>query len=205
MKKYKPKTWFIYARLFIVFVIIFAVGRATNVVYDVISATNENEKKALDVAVIEYNKEDIFLEENSVLAKYLSLPEKGFVVTNNNKKYELTNEDYNLLVAVVASESNKTEDDILAVMSVILNRCDGSGKNPIEIITAKGQFSGYLHGYYLRYMNADGSLTSNTSVVQEVVNDALEGVRNNNYYSFRSWNTYSYSENYISEYGNRFK
>ncbi len=205
MKKYKPKKWFIYTRLFIVFAIIFAIGRATNVVYDVISATNENENKALDVAVIEINKEDIYESENSVLAKYSNLPEKGFNVTRNNKKYELSNEDYNLLVAVVSSESNKTKDDILAVMSVILNRADGSGKSPIEIITAKGQFSGYLKGYYLRYMNVDGSLTSATNGVQEVVNDALDGIRNNNYYSFRSWNTYSYSENYISEYGNRFR
>lgn len=205
MKKYKPKTWFIYARLIVVFVIIFAVGRATNVVYDVIRATNENENKALDVAIIEYNKEDIYREENSVLAKYTNLPEKGFLVTNNNKKYELSNEEYNLLVAVVSSESNKTRDDILAVMSVILNRCDGSNQTPTQIITARGQFSGYLKGYYLRYLNADGSLTDNTNVVKEVVNDSLNGIRNNNYYSFRSWNTYSYSENYISVYGNRFK
>lgn len=205
MKKYKPKKWFIYTRLIIVFGIIFVMSRTTNVVYSVIQAPNQNERKALDVAVIEDNKEDIYLEENSVLKKYLNLPEKGFEVTNNNKKYELSPEDYTLLVAVISSESNKTRDDILAVTSVILNRSDHSGKTPVEVVTARGQFSGYWAGYYKRYLNADGSLTANTNVVQEVVNDALNGVRNNKYYSFRSWNTYSFSENYISNYGNRFR
>ena len=190
MKKYKPKKWFIYTRLFVVFVIIFALGRTTNVVYNVIEASDQNEKKALDLAV---------------LAKYLNLPEKGFNVTNTNKKYELSPADFTLLVAVISSESSKQIDDILAVTSVILNRCDGSGKTPVQIITAPGQFSGYLDGYYLRYLNADGSLTANTALVQEVVTDALNGIRNNSYYSFRSWNSYSYSDNYVSERGNRFK
>lgn len=204
MKKYKPKKWFTYTRLFIVFMIIFTLGRTTNVVYSVVNSKDENENKALDHKVIAENKEDIYYEENPVLTKYLSIPEKGFVVSNNNTKYSLSTEDFNLLVAVVSSESNKKLDDIMAVMSVILNRCDRSGKTPVEVITAPGQFSGYLQGYYRNYLNADNTLKSNTTLVQEVVNDALNGVRNNKYYSFRSWNSYYYGENYIVEYGNRF-
>ena len=204
MKKYKPKKWFTYTRLFMVFMIIFALGRTTNVLYSVVDSKNQNEKKALDHKVIAENKEDIYYEENPILTKYLNVPEKGFVVTNTNTKYVLSQEDYNLLVAVVSSESNKQKDDIMAVISVILNRCDRSGKTPVEVITAPGQFSGYLDGYYLRYLNADNTLKSNTTLVQEVVNDALNGVRNNNYYSFRSWGSTYYSENYVVEYGNRF-
>lgn len=204
MKKYKPKKWFTYTRLFIVFMIIFTLGRTTNVVYNVVNSKDENENKALDHKVIAENKEDIYYEENPVLTKYLSIPEKGFVVSNNNTKYNLSTEDFNLLVAVVSSESNKKLDDIMAVMSVILNRCDRGGKTPVEVITAPGQFSGYLQGYYRNYLNADNTLKSNTTLVQEVVNDALNGVRNNKYYSFRSWNSYYYGENYIVEYGNRF-
>lgn len=204
MKKYKPKKWFTYTRLFIVFMIIFSLGRTTNVVYNVVNSKDENENKALDHKVIAENKEDIYYEENPVLTKYLSIPEKGFVVSNNNTKYSLSTEDFNLLVAVVSSESNKKLDDIMAVMSVILNRCDRGGKTPVEVITAPGQFSGYLQGYYRNYLNADNTLKSNTTLVQEVVNDALNGVRNNKYYSFRSWNSYYYGENYIVEYGNRF-
>ena len=204
MKKYKPKKWFTYTRLFMVFMIIFALGRTTNVLYSVVDSKNQNEKKALDHKVIAENKEDIYYEENPILTKYLNVPEKGFVVTNTNAKYVLSQEDYNLLVAVVSSESNKQKDDIMAVISVILNRCDRSGKTPVEVITAPGQFSGYLDGYYLRYLNVDNTLKSNTTLVQEVVNDALNGVRNNNYYSFRSWGSTYYSENYVVEYGNRF-
>ena len=204
MKKYKPKKWFTYTRLFMVFMIIFALGRTTNVLYSVVDSKNQNEKKALDHKVIAENKEDIYYEENPILTKYLNVPEKGFVVTNTNTKYVLSQEDYNLLVAVVSSESNKQKDDIMAVISVILNRCDRSGKTPVEVITAPGQFSGYLDGYYLRYLNADNTLKSNTTLVQEVVNDALNGVRNNNYYSFRSWGSTYYSENYVVEYGTRF-
>lgn len=204
MKKYKPKKWFTYTRLFIVFMIIFTLGRTTNVVYNVVNSKDENENKALEHKVIAENKEDIYYEENPVLTKYLSIPEKGFIVSNNNTKYSLSTEDFNLLVAVVSSESNKKLDDIMAVMSVILNRCDRGGKTPVEVITAPGQFSGYLHGYYRNYLNADNTLKSNTTLVQEVVNDALNGVRNNKYYSFRSWNSYYYGENYIVEYGNRF-
>lgn len=204
VKKYKPKKWFTYTRLIFVFMVIFALGRTTDHVYEVIQSPNQNEQKALDVAVIEDNKEDIYVEENSTLAKYLSVPERGFVVTEGNRKYELSESDYNLLVAVISSESNKQRDDILAVTSIILNRSDGSGKSPVEVVSAPNQFTGYLAGHYLRYMNEDGSLTANTALVQEVVSDALNGIRNNSYYSFRSWNSYSYSDNYIVEFGNRF-
>ena len=203
-KRYKPKKWFTYTRLGLIFVVIFALSKTTNVVYSSITAENNNEVKALEHKVIDENKEDIYIEENSVLKKYMNLPEKGFEVTNNNNKYELSPSDFNLLVAVIAAESNRYKDDILAVSSVILNRSDLSGKSPIEVITSRGQFSGYLDGYYLRYLNADGSLTPNTSVVQEVVTDALNGVRNNRYYSFRSWGTYFYSDNYIADGGNRY-
>ncbi len=203
-KRYKPKKWFAYTRLGLIFVVIFALSKTTNVVYSSITAENNNEVKALEHKIIDENKEDIYIEENSVLKKYMNLPEKGFEVTNNNNKYELSQSDFNLLVAVIAAESNRYKDDILAVSSVILNRSDLSGKSPIEVITSRGQFSGYLDGYYLRYLNADGSLTPNTSVVQEVVTDALNGVRNNRYYSFRSWGTYSYSDNYIADGGNRY-
>ena len=204
MKIYKPRKWFTYTRLGILFIMIFTLSRTTNVVYSSITTDNSNENKALEHKIIDENKEDIYYEENSVLKKYLDKPEKGFTLTNTNNKYEISREDYNLLVAIIASESNRFKDDILAVTSVILNRSDLSGKTPLEVVTSPGQFSGYLDGYYLRYLDENGELLPNTYLVQEVVNDALAGVRNNQYYSFRSWNSYFYSDNYIMEYGNRY-
>ena len=204
MKKYKPKKWFIYTRLALVFMIVFAFGKTTDTVYSKLSTTNENENKKLSQAVIIDNKEEIYIEENPALNKYISLPEKGFEVTVDNKKYELNEEDYILLVAVVSAESNAFKDDMLAVMSVILNRADKTDTTPIDVITRKGQFAGYFNDHYLKYMNEDGSLKERTLMTQEVVTDALNGVRNNKYYSFRSWGTTTYSDNYIVERGNRF-
>lgn len=205
MKKYKPKKWFIYTRIIAVFICIFFFSRTTNEVYKEITVSNDNDTKNLKKEVIISNKEEIYIAENPILNEYTSIPELGFNVTLGNKTYDLSLSDYNLLVAVVASESNVYKDDILAVMSVILNRADAKNISPIDVITAKGQFSGYLGGHYLKYMNSDGSLTSNTSFIQEVVSDALNGLRNNNYFSFRSnWVT-DYSDNLIVPKGNRFK
>lgn len=203
MKRYKPKTWFIYTRLFVVFLIIFALSRTTNVVYSIVSTDNNNEAKALEHAVIEDNKEDIYYAENPVMAKYTNVPEKGFNVTNDNIKYTLSEEDYNLLVAVISGECNKNYvDDILAVTSVILNRSD-NGYSPVEVISRPGQFAVYFEGLYYKYLPG-GSDYYRTALVQEVVTDALNGIRNNDYYNFRSWNSYSYSDNYVVEGGNRF-
>ena len=140
MKKYKPKKWFIYTRLFVVFMFIFAIGRTTNVVYDVFRVENQNEKKALDVAVIEDNKEEIYIED--------SVPERGFNVTDGNRKYKLSEEEFNLVVAVISGECNKNYiDDILAVTSVILNRSD-AGYSPAQVVSRPGQFSVYYEGLY---------------------------------------------------------
>ena len=128
MKKYKPKKWFTYTRLVIVFAVVFLLGRTTNVMYDVITVENTNELKSLSQNVISENKEEIYTTENPVLTKYLSLPEKGFILSADNKKYDLYGLDYDKFVAVVASESRANKDDVLAVVSVILNRSDSSGK-----------------------------------------------------------------------------
>lgn len=205
MKKYKPKKWFIYTRIIAVFICIFFFSRTTNEVYKEITVNNDNDTKSLKKEVIISNKEEIYVAENPILNEYTSIPELGFNVTLGNKKYDLSLSDYDLLVAVVASESNVYKDDILAVMSVILNRADAKNISPIDVITAKGQFSGYLGGHYLKYMNSDGSLTSKTAHIQEVVSDALNGLRNNNYYSFRSNWVVDYSDNLIVPKGNRYR
>ena len=86
MKKYKPKKWFTYTRLVIVFAVVFLLGRTTNVMYDVITVENTNELKSLSQNVISENKEEIYTTENPVLTKYLSLPENmsymGLIMTS---------------------------------------------------------------------------------------------------------------------------
>lgn len=126
---------------------------------------------------------------------YSNNPSKGFNVTTNNKTYSLNDDDYYVVAAVVSCEANRaSKDDILGVISVILNRADRNGVSPVSIVSASGQFSCY--NMYTKY--------TPTNVVKQTINDALNGVRNNNYYGFRSWASVGYSDNYIVEGGNRY-
>lgn len=127
---------------------------------------------------------------------YISKPAFGFNVTMDNKVYELTDEEFGILAAVVSCEANKnSRDDILAVMSVILNRADSSKypNDPVSVVAAPYQFSCYK-----------GKSIVPNETVASVMHDALNGVRNNDYYGFRSWQKTSYSDNYIVERGNRY-
>ena len=207
MKKYQPKKWFALTRLLLTFLVIVTFGRGSNVVFEHLVTQNNMDDKRLSQAVFIDNKEEIYIEENPALQRYISLPEKGFNVTLNNQKYNISNEDYNFFVAVVASECARNKDDALAVVSVILNRADYYGISPVEVVMRPGQFSGYLDGYYLRYLNDDGSINMVTRMdeIIQAVNDGLSGVRNNYYFSFRSWQSDQYSDNYITYRGNRYR
>ena len=140
------------------------------------------------------------------VSRYHSNPEKGFTVTTGNLAYELCEEDFELLCAIVSAESDKSYDDALAVITTVLNRCETSnwinshGRDPIAQATAPNQFVVYQHGSYERYMNGNAPAT-----VVQAVKDALAGVRNHKYCSFRSNGTTSYSNNMITSTGNRYK
>lgn len=133
---------------------------------------------------------------------YLNNSALGFVVTTNNKTYSLSEEDFAVVASVVNCEANRSsKDDVLAVISVILNRADRAGSSPKDVVAAPNQFS-----CYNMYINGSNSGTLNaTSTVVQVVQEALNGLRNNRYTSFRSWSSISYSNNYIVERGNRYK
>lgn len=125
---------------------------------------------------------------------YISKPAAGFNVTTGNKTYTLDDNQFAILATVVICESNRSsKDDILAVMSVILNRADRNGIDPVSVVAAPYQFSCY---------SGQGTIVSES--VAKVMRDALNGVRNNNYYGFRSWVSSSYSNNYIVDGGNRY-
>ena len=123
---------------------------------------------------------------------YLSKPAMGFNVTTGNKTYTLTEEEFNIVAGVVACEA-ASPDDALAVMSVILNRADSNRypNDPVGVVSAPSQFSCY-------WKQRDPSRFAS------VVRDALNGVRNNNYYSFNCPNCSPYIANYIVDNGNWF-
>ena len=145
-------------------------------------------------------------DPNINVSKYKNNIAKGFEVTTGNLTYKLCDKDIELLCAIVSAESDKTYDDALAVITTILNRCEtknwinSHGRDPIAQATAPNQFVVYQHGSYEKYMNGKAPDT-----VKQAVMDALSGVRNHDYCSFRSNGTTSYSSNMISPTGNRYK
>lgn len=85
--------------------------------------------------------------------------------------YEMTPEQYAVLVAVVQQEGGNDYESATWVTSTILNRV----KNPkfhadslYDVITQPGQFEAYGAGHYHRYLHQ----TSET--VKKAVNDTLE-------------------------------
>lgn len=144
-------------------------------------------------------------DPNLDITKYKDNVAMGFKVTTGNLTYDLCEEDVELLCAIVSAESDKSYDDALAVISTILNRCETSnwinshGRDPIAQATAPNQYVVYQHGSYEKYMNGKAPET-----VVQAVKDALSGVRNHKYTSFRSNGTTNYSSNMITSTGNRY-
>ena len=98
--------------------------------------------------------------------------------------------DRDFICAVVASEGNSTYDSALAVISCVMNRCDTGawgGKDPISVLTAPGQFSGYLDGPYTRFLNH-----GYPAHVEQAVSDCLDkGIRNHKCLGFRNYSGWS--------------
>ncbi len=124
---------------------------------------------------------------------YTSNPAVGFNVTTGNATYVLSDDQFAVLATVVNCEANRSsKDDILAVMSVILNRADRNGIDPVSVVAAPYQFSCYT-----------GAGTVVSESVASVMRDALSGIRNHNYTSFNGWYS-GVSDNYIVYGGNRY-
>ena len=185
----------------------------------------DNEIASVYVDMSSLDEEEQEIEENIVTNNSLTLlntslyksnPDLGFVVTDNNKTYTLSSDEFDLVVAVVAAESEKSIDDALAVISVILNRCESptwsewAGTSPAMQVVKPNQFEVYSIGSYLKYMPGGAFYgTNHYKLAKQAVIDAFNGIRNNNYYSFRSWSYITsggdyYSYNYIVEGGNRY-
>lgn len=173
-----------------------------------------------DVAEIEKENKDMVKEEQEVestplvsvdASKYIDNIAMGFEVTEGNKGYTLSDEEFNVVVAVVAGEFGSDLNDALGVVSVILNRCDSStwinwaGATPYKQVIKSGQFEVYGKGYYKAYMPGGKNYGgSKYQVAKQAVLDGLNGIRNNNYLGFRSWHSTGYSSKYVISGGNRY-
>ena len=144
-------------------------------------------------------------------SKYSSREEKGFKVTEGNKEYNLSGYEFDVVVAVVAGEFDKNLNDALAVVSVILNRCDSktwakwAGSSPYTQVIAPGQFEVYFRDYYLPYMPGGSRYGSEKyEVAKQALIDGMNGIRNNSYLGFRASHLTNYSDKYIVDGGNRY-
>lgn len=144
-------------------------------------------------------------------SKYISNEAMGFKVTEGNKEYELSGHEFDVVVAVVAGEFDKNLNDALAVVSVILNRCDSkswskwAGQGPYKQVIASGQFEVYFKDYYLSYMPGGKNYGgSKYEIAKQAVIDGINGIRNNSYLGFRAWYLSNYSNKYIVSGGNRY-
>ena len=184
----------------------------------VVDDTKLEELPSIDVVVEEPKKEEEPKEEivstplvSVDASKYNSKEEMGFKVTEGNKTYSLSDDEFDVVVAVVAGEFDKTFDDALGVVSVILNRCDNAnwrrwaGESPYSQVIRKGQFEVYFAGYYLKYMPGGSQYGGEKyRIAKQALIDGLNGIRNNEYLGFRAWHVASYSDNYIVYGGNRY-
>lgn len=163
----------------------------------------------------EKNDEEEIIESTPLVSvdasKYTGNESMGFAVTEGNKEYNLTDDEFNVVVAVVAGEFGNNLNDALGVVSVILNRCDSdiwakwAGTSPYSQVTKAGQFEVYFKGYYLSYMpNGSQYGSSKYEIAKQAVIDGLNGIRNNEYLGFRSWYSTNYSDKYIISGGNRY-
>ena len=144
-------------------------------------------------------------------SKYIDNIAMGFEVTEGNRNYSLSDNEFNVVVAVVAGEYGSDLNDALGVVSVILNRCDSqtwskwAGNNPYKQVTKSGQFEVYGKGYYLAYMPGGRNYGGTKyQVAKQAVIDGLNGIRNNKYLGFRSWWSTNYSSKYVISGGNRY-
>jgi molecular chaperone GrpE (heat shock protein) len=103
-------------------------------------------------------------------------------------KTEVTDQ-MDFICAVVASECNVSYEGALAVISCVMNRVDSGvwgGKDAVSVLTAPGQFAGYLDGPYKRYLNGHYP-----PYVKQAVTDCMtKGIRNHKYQSFRAGSSY---------------
>lgn len=146
---------------------------------DVSNGSFNNNKKDNNFKSIENVENNSSNSNYNLNGSYYEQFSSMFEVTTGNLEYELNNNDFDLLCAIVSAEGDKSYDGSLTVISTILNRCEhpayvaSYGQNPVAQATANNQFFGYLNNNYKQYL---GGKCPETVVL--AVKDALSGIRN---------------------------
>ena len=92
--------------------------------------------------------------------------------------------DFDLLCAITAQESSSSYQGALAVITSACNRAERRGTDPLTEYKRPNQYCYSIDTHWQKRLNGNYS-----SVVKQAVTDALNGVRNHSYTSFRSAST----------------
>ncbi|MCD7744141.1 MAG: NlpC/P60 family protein [Lachnospiraceae bacterium] len=109
---------------------------------------------------------------------------------NSTDNTDYTEEQMEIIWAIVCQEDGGSYAGALAVISTAMNRVDSAqwsylGSNAYEQLTASGQFCYSIDSYWQRYLGGNVP-----DYVKQAVSDCLEnGIRNHSHTSFRSYYT----------------
>ena len=123
-----------------------------------------------------------------------------FNVTTGNPTYNMSDAEVAQVAAIVYGEAVEgSPGDAMAVASVMANRIEG-GKNwggtsegLLGVATAPNQFVAYGGRKYNNFMSSyqSGNMNEGMQICMQAVRDVMNGVRNNNYESFRGNGSYN--------------
>lgn len=141
----------------------------------------EKEKAANEMYSNNEQLNNIIVEANNAINFNTSIT---YTTANN---YGYSDQQIDLICAIVAQECSTNYDGALAVITCAMNRCNSSewkrfGADPLSQLCAKGQFCYSIDGYHKKRLNGNYE-----DFVKQAVLDCLNGKRNHNYLSFRGY------------------
>lgn len=132
-------------------------------------------------------EEQIREEEKKAAQSRSSKPQASGSYSYDGTAYTYSQDDLELIYAIVMQEGGGSYESALAVITCACNRAVSGkwsylGSDPLSQLTAKGQFCYSTDSHWKKYLG--GNVNSN---VKQAVTDALAGKRNHTYLSFRGY------------------
>ena len=146
----------------------------------------ESEEKKTELEkLIEEKKNE--LNEESLKNATVALNGGNTITYTTANDYGYSDQQLDLICAIVAQESSANYDGALAVITCAMNRCDSPrwqylGRDPLSQLCANGQFCYSIDGYHKKRLNGNYA-----DFVRQAVLDCLNGKRNHNFLSFRGY------------------
>lgn len=147
---------------------------------------NEDKKQKLE-KLINDKKEELKKEQSKIKIANSVINTNTEITYKTANNYGYSDQQLDLICAIVAQESCSDYDGSLAVITCAMNRCDApqwqyNGLDPLSQLCANGQFTYSIDGRYISRLNGNYP-----DFVKQAVLDCLNGKRNHNFLSFRGY------------------